>query len=199
MKKERVGIFGGTFNPPHNGHVKAAETFLQQMKLDRLIIIPALIPPHKEYNSTVSSKERIDMCNLAFSDIDNAEISDIEIRRGGKSYTYLTLTELTREDRELFFLCGTDMILTMDTWKNPEIIFELASVCFVRRETVSENDSHIQHKCDEYRRDYGARIFEIKADAIDISSSEIRTLDSEFFDYLPPKVLSYIRDKGLYQ
>lgn len=199
MIKERVGIFGGTFNPPHNGHVRSAEAFLEQMRLDRLIIIPAYIPPHKVYDSTVTCEERIDMCRLAFSNIANAEVSDIEIQRGGKSYTYLTLQELTEENREIFFLCGTDMILTMDTWKNPEVIFELATICYARRENLPENESLIRKKCDEYRLIYGARIFEINTDSIDISSSEIRTLDGKLFDYLPENVLSYIRDKGLYQ
>ncbi len=199
MKKERIGIFGGTFNPPHNGHVSAAVAFLNEMNLDRLIIIPSFIPPHKEYKSKVNCEERLEMCRLAFRDIPRTEISDIEIVRGGMSYTYLTLEELAGEDRDLFFLCGTDMILTMDAWKNPERIFTLASICFIRRETVGENDLLIKEKCREYEQRYDARIYEIKSETIEISSSEIRSFDASLSDYLPPSVLSYVIEKGLYR
>ena len=199
MKKERVGIFGGTFNPPHNGHVSAAERFAEQMQLDRLIIIPSFIPPHKEYNSTVSCEERLQMCRLAFCDIPIVEISDIEIVRGGKSYTYLTLEELYRDDRELLFLCGTDMILSMDSWRNPEKIFALATICYIRREQEPENDSLIIKKCNGYRETYGARIVAIDAEAIDISSTQIRRQEDNRCEHVPAKVFAYIKDKGLYR
>ena len=119
--KKRVGIFGGTFNPPHIGHVEAAKAFVENACLDSLIIMPAFIPPHKEYDSIVTCEERLEMCKIAFKDVDKATVSDLEISRGGKSYTYLTLQELTSDEVELYFLCGTDMIISMDTWKNPDI------------------------------------------------------------------------------
>lgn len=199
MKKRRVGIYGGTFNPPHNGHIISAMRFCDQMALDELKIIPAFIPPHKAYDSVVSCDERIEMCKIAFSDIDKATISDIEIKRGGTSYTYLTLQELTNEEDELFFLCGTDMILSMDNWRNPEIIFELANICYFRREDEQLNKEKIEEKVRKYKADYNATIYEIIGEPIDISSSQIRDANVNYADYLPPSIIKYIKEKGLYQ
>lgn len=199
MKKTRVGIFGGTFNPPHIGHVEAAKAFAEQMALDELIIMPAFLPPHKSCDLTVTSNERFEMCKIAFKDVDRATVSDLEISRGGKSFTYLTLEELKRDDRELYFLCGTDMILTMDMWRNPDIIFSLAEICYIRRENDSETTDLIEKKCDEYRSIYGASVHPIVADVIEISSSDIRGTDSVAAEYLLPDVLEYVRKKGFYK
>lgn len=195
----RVGIFGGTFNPPHVGHVSAARAFLEQAQLDELIIMPAFIPPHKEYDSVVSCEERLDMCKIAFSELSNTSISDLEIARKGKSYTYLTLEELTKEDTDLYFLCGTDMILTMDNWKNPEIIFSLANICYIRRESDEDKTTLIAKKCREYREKYGANVLPIDAEVIEISSSEIRNDFGIASKYLSPGVVEYITKAGLYK
>ena len=199
MNKKRVGIFGGTFNPPHIGHIEAAKAFVKGANLDRLIIMPSFIPPHKEYNSTVSCEQRLKMCEIAFGNIEKAVVSDLEISRGGTSYTYLTLEELTNEDTELFFLCGTDMILTMGSWKKPEIIFSLASICYIRRESDSATTDLIKDKCKEYERVYNAHILPIDADVIEISSSEIRSRRNELSAYLSTAVLEYIQKAGLYE
>ena len=98
----RLGIYGGTFSPPHKGHVEAAEAFSREMKLDKLLIIPTFVPPHKTTADDATPEQRLEMCRLAFSHIKNAEISDMEIKRGGTSYTYLTLEELSSRDVELF-------------------------------------------------------------------------------------------------
>ena len=197
MKKTRVGIFGGTFNPPHIGHIEAARAFVTGAQLDTLIIMPAFIPPHKEYTSTVSCEERLAMCKLAFADVDKATVSDLEMSRGGKSYTYLTLQELKNDDVDLYFLCGTDMILTMGNWKNPDIIFSLANVCYIRRETDLETTGMIAEKCKEYERLYGAKIIPINADVIEISSSDIRDKKVDLNLYLSAEVQEYIRKAGL--
>ncbi len=198
MKKKRIGIFGGTFNPPHIGHVEAAKEFVKYVQLDELIIMPTFIPPHKELDSSVTCEERIEMCKLAFSEIEKAKISDLEISRGGKSYTYLTLQELFDNSVELYFLCGTDMILSMDRWKNPEIIFNLATICYIRRETDSDISSILVDKCKEYKKCFNARIIPIDSNVINISSSEIRSKIDEKSEYLPTDVLAYIRKKELY-
>ena len=199
MKKTRVGIFGGTFNPPHVGHVEAAKAFVKGAQLDELIIMPAFIPPHKEYTSTVTCSERLEMSKLAFAGVEKATVSDLEISRGGKSFTYLTLRELKREDNELYFLCGTDMILTMDTWKNPDVIFSLANVCYIRRESDEATTRMIDEKCKEYVRLYNARIIPIEAGVIEISSSDIRDKKVDLNEYLSSEVLEYIREAGLYE
>lgn len=199
MNKKRVGIFGGTFNPPHVGHIEAARAFVKGASLDELIIMPSFIPPHKEYLSTVSCEERLQMCKIAFADVEKATVSNLEISRGGKSYTYLTLQELSSDEVDLYFLCGTDMILTMGQWKNPDIIFSLANICYIRRECDEETTVLIDEKCKEYLRNYNAKIIPIFADVIEISSSDIRDKKSGASSYLSPEVSEYIRKAGLYE
>ena len=145
-KKSKIAIFGGTFNPPHIAHVRAAERFSEIVNPDVFYIIPACVPPHKDYSGTVSPQERTEMCTLAFGHIPNVEISDIEIKRGGRSYTYLTLEALSSSDKELYLLCGTDMFLTLDEWVNPDIIFKLATICVIRRESDPECYNKIREK-----------------------------------------------------
>ena len=155
--KKRLGIYGGTFSPSHIGHVRAAEAFVKAAELDELLIIPALIPPHKELDYPDDPRKRLEMCRLAFGDIDKACVCDIELCRKGKSYTVDTLTELTRDGRELFLLCGTDMILTLDTWRSPDEIFRLCTPVCIRRET-SQSDA-LGVKLKEYEAKYGALTF----------------------------------------
>ena len=199
MKKIRLGIYGGTFNPPHIGHIQAAKAFVDNMKLDRLLVIPTYSPPHKEYTSRVTCDDRLQMCRIAFSKIDKADVSDIEIARGGTSYTYLTLQDLQNDDTELYFLCGTDMILSMDRWKNPDIIFKLANICFIRRENDEQNTQMINHKCLEYKEKFNAKIYPINAEIIDISSSAIRNGEADAEKYLTDDIAEYISRKGLYK
>ncbi|MBQ8689984.1 MAG: nicotinate (nicotinamide) nucleotide adenylyltransferase [Clostridia bacterium] len=199
-EKIRVGVFGGTFNPPHLAHVNAAEHFAEAAGLDRLLVIPALLPPHKEYSGTVEPNERIEMCRLAFSHIKNTEVSDIEIARGGKSYTAITLSELKSDNNELFLLCGTDMFLTLDSWYMPEKIFELATVCYIRRESDTDITEKIEDRVSLYKQRYGARILAVNASAIELSSTLIREelKANKGSQYLPPAVYEYIKGRGLY-
>ena len=197
--KRRIGIYGGTFNPPHIGHIQAAEAFVRSMNLDELLIMPTLIPPHKENETGVDSIDRLEMSRLAFKTVDKACVSNLEIQRGGKSYTYLTLQELASPDAELYFLCGTDMILTMDAWKNPDIIFSLAKICYIRREADADKTALIARKCSEYKERFNAQIYSIISDVIKISSSEIRSDVKASSRYLTKEVAEYIRKKGLYE
>ncbi len=199
MKKERLGIFGGTFNPPHIGHIKSAAAFINQMSLDRLIIMPSFIPPHKEYNSIVSSYERLEMSKIAFEDLPKTVVSDLEIQRGGKSYTYLTLEEMAQDGTELYFLCGTDMLLTMGEWKNPEIIFKLAHICCARREDKADITSELNSKILEYESKFKADVHMIDVDPIDISSTELRNNPEAHREYISDKVYKYIIERGLYK
>ena len=202
MSIKRVGIFGGTFNPPHLGHTNAAKKFVSEMDLDELIIIPTNIPPHKDFSIATTAAHRIQMCKLAFKDVDKAVVSDIEIRRGGVSYTYQTLSDLSSENVQLYFLCGTDMILSIDKWMHPEIIFNLANICYIRRENNREISQAIASKIKIYKSKFKAEIFEIVSDSIEVSSSNIRDLlnrsdESEIL--ISDSVMQYIKDKGLYK
>lgn len=200
MKK--IGIFGGTFSPPHIGHISAAKGFISAVSLDELIIMPDFLPPHKTFDGEASTEERIEMCRLAFGNIPGVTVSDFEIKRGGKSYTAVTLEELSSPDKELYFLCGTDMFLTLSSWYKPEIIFKNAIICYVRRETDSDNSILIKKASEDYIAKYNARIIPIPSDINEISSSEIRKLiksGDNLEQYLTSEVAKYIFDKGIYK
>ena len=197
----RIGIYGGTFSPVHNGHVIMAQSFLKQMELDKLYIIPTCLPPHKAEVDGASAYERMDMCTLAFGGIDRVCVSDIEIKRGDKSYTVDTLRELKGEG-ELYFLCGSDMFLTLESWREPAEIFKLAHIVLGRR----ESDELIGIRLKEYKtlleEKYGARIHEISFPAIEVSSSDIRERVGRLESVnalVPEKVERYIYANGLYR
>ena len=201
----RIGIYGGTFSPVHCGHVLAARIFAQEMKLDKLLIIPAFEPPHKEMSTPVSAELRLEMCSLAFEDLDCAEISDVEISRGGRSYTVDTLTALREKypHDELILLVGTDMILTFDLWYRYTDILSLCSLVYVRRETDRELDEKISEKISSLEKQSGRKIRHIKVDPVEISSTELRFMigrgdSAGMKKYLPERVMEYIISRGLY-
>lgn len=202
MSKIKLGIYGGTFSPPHLGHVSAAKSFVAGIGLDRLLIMPNSLPPHKLEDGFATVEDRLAMCRLSFSELPNTEVSDFEIKKGGKSYTYLTLKAFSNDNTELYFLCGTDMFLTLDSWKCPEIVFKLATVCYVRRENDDNNGYLLQKKTEEYRKKFSARIISLEHEAFQVSSSELREniLDEALARYaLTDKVSEYIRQRGLYR
>ena len=202
MDALRVGIYGGTFAPIHNGHVAAAKAFMEQMKLDYLFIIPTYLPPHKQIDGGDDPLVRLRMCELAFEDVDGVVISDTEIQRGGKSYTYDTLKALERPDTRLFLLCGTDMVLTFDTWYRFEDIFKLCYPTYIRRENDPILTRRVVEKINEYYEKYGVMFRRIVTDPIELSSTEIRrrVAKGEAIDGLvPQKVAEYIREHGLYR
>ena len=201
MDMLRVGIYGGTFAPIHNGHVAAAKAFMEQMKLDYLFIIPTYMPPHKAVDGSDDPLYRLKMCELAFADTDGIVISDTEITRGGVSYTYDTLKELQRPDTRLFLLCGTDMVLTFDTWYRYEDIFKMCYPTYVRREDDPLITSRIVAKIGEYYEKYGVMFRRIVTDPIKISSTDIRRAVKEGKDIsglVPPAVEKFIKDNRLY-
>ncbi|MBQ2719297.1 MAG: nicotinate (nicotinamide) nucleotide adenylyltransferase [Clostridia bacterium] len=200
--KKRLAIFGGTFSPPHIGHVRAAEAFVEAVKPEKLLILPSAIPPHKAPVLGAGPDDRLAMCRLAFSHIPVAEVSDMEIRRTGKSYTVLTLSELASPEWELTMLVGTDMFLTLDTWYRAEEIFKLTEIAVIRRESDRENEAPILEKSEEYRRRYGARIRFIPAPATVLSSSEVRErlrAGANGGNALLPAVEDYVKQWHLYQ
>ena len=117
---KRLGIYGGTFNPIHIGHIRACRAFYDEMKLDELILIPTAVSPFKSEKTDNEPSERLKMVKAAFEKDDrNINVSDYEIEKGGKSYTYLTLEHFSSPDTEIYFLMGTDMLLSLGEWKNP--------------------------------------------------------------------------------
>ncbi len=198
----RVGIYGGAFAPIHNGHVAAAKAFMEQMWLDVLFVIPTGTSPHKQMSEGASDEDRLNMCRLAFEGVEGVIVSDLEMKRQGKSYTVDTLRELSEEDRRLFLLCGTDMILTLDKWKDPDEIFRLSYPTYIRREDDRSLDVELVSKITEYRDKYGKNVVRINAPAIIASSSEIRErigAGESISHLVPDAVERYIREKGLYK
>lgn len=202
MDMLRVGIYGGTFAPIHNGHVAAAKAFMEQMKLDYLFIIPTYLPPHKQIDRSDDPLYRLKMCELAFEGVDGVVISDVEIRRGGKSYTYDTLKELQRENTRLFLLCGTDMVLTFDQWYRFEDIFKMCYPVYVRRENDPVLGNRVVEKITEYYQKYGVMFRRIVTDPIPISSTEIRSAVKDGKDIsamVPEGVARFIEENRLYR
>ena len=201
--KKKIGIYGGTFSPPHIGHIGALESFARAVMPDLLLIMPDFLPPHKQIDGEVSPEERLEMSRLAFGHIQNAQISDMEIKRGGRSYTSVTLEELSGEDRELYFLCGTDMFITLEQWYRPEVIFKLAYICYVRRESDSKLDFLTEQLENKYREKYGAKIIRIDSEVREVSSSELRAAlhsgSDNVRELLSESVYKYISERGLYK
>jgi len=197
----RVGIFGGTFAPIHNGHVNAAHTFLNECKLDKLYVMPAGNPPHKEMPGCFSSEERLEMARLAFSDKnrdnDRIEVSDFEIRREGKSYSYYTLKEFSKTGNELFMLCGTDMFMSFDKWYRFEDLFRMCTLCLVlRNDSDVKGFESIEERKKEYEDKYNAKIVVLKCQPYEVSSTLIRSMITEGKDisrYVPESVCEYIK------
>lgn len=204
MEKFKLGIYGGTFAPIHNGHVAAARAFYDLLGLDRLLVIPAFIPPHKLSAGGDCPKTRLEMARLAFLDEKRKiEISDYEIQKKGTSYTYLTLQHFTDEKTKLIFLCGEDMFLSLDEWKNPDIIFSLADIAFVRRYKYDQkSEIEIKKAKERYEKNYSARIIELDINPLEISSTEIRKKASELESLsclVPKRVAEFIVNNRLYR
>lgn len=197
----RIGIYGGTFSPPHKGHVEAARAFIRQMRLDYLYVIPAAVPPHKTLDHTVEARHRLKMCELAFAGIEGIIVSDVELRRGGVSYTVDTLRELSAPDARLFLLCGTDMLLTLDKWREAEEIFRLCYPIYIRRENDPIMSARILSKINEYTEKYNAVIRRVVTEPLEISSTDIRrriAIGEGIEDLVPAAVEEYIRENRLY-
>ena len=197
----KIGIYGGTFNPIHTGHIHAAKQAADILNLDKLLMIPDRIAPHKEIPSgSPTPEQRLEMLQLAVENEPGIAVSDMELKREGPSYTYLTVEALRAEypDAELYLLMGTDMFLSFHTWKNPDRITAKATLAVMYRGEKGEADRISARKAEMEAE--GVRVVLVKNDTINISSTQLRRLiafqcASEF---LPNGVGTYIREKGLY-
>ena len=171
----RIGLYGGTFSPPHKAHVRAARKFCKAADLDLLYVMPAGIPPHKTTDVRRLAQYRLEMTRLAFSSV--GTVSDYEINKEGRSYTVETLRHLKRKhsDDELFMLVGEDMFFRLDQWREHESIMKLCTVVAMRREQTPL--SRMEQTADEYREKYGARVIIIDDEPLEVSSTLIREMD----------------------
>ena len=195
----RIGIYGGTFNPPHTGHRKAAQEAIRALKLDKLLIIPTAEPPHKALpGASAAAEQRLELARLCFGDVAGAEVSDLELRRGGKSYTVDTVAELRQRwpEAELWLVMGGDMFLTVDRWYRAEELFREAGVAVSAREDEREE---ILRRAEELRA-RGARVRFIDTPPIVISSTQLRALLQEGAgrEYLTDAVYASVIRQRLY-
>lgn len=198
---ERIGIYGGTFNPPHLGHIQAAKAAVQALDLTRLLLIPDNIAPHKELPpGSPAPEQRLEMLRLATQDAPELEVSDLELRREGVSYTFETVLALSEQypEAQLFLLMGTDMFVSFDTWKNTDIILSHAALGVLCRGDKGEQEA-IAEKAAQLSAG-GARVELVNNPVLAISSTQLRRLIA--FDcaepFLPKPVAEYIRQHGLY-
>ena len=197
----KIGIFGGSFNPPHEGHILAAREFIRQLSLDRLLIIPAGDPPHKTLSAnSPTDLQRVEMTRLAAEDLENTEVLDLEIRREGRSYTADTI-EILRQaypDDELYLLMGTDMFYSFGTWYAPERICAEATLAVAHRD--ADSPLRMKNCAEELKKNLGARIAFVENRYLPHSSTSVRAMIAfQCADaYLAPQVMEYIREQGLY-
>ena len=196
----RIGVFGGTFSPVHNGHIAMLESFAREPYIDKILVVPTYISPHKTEVDIASAEDRVKMLELALGKMPKVEISDVELKRQNISYTVDTLRELSGED-EIYLLLGGDMFLSLESWREPYEIIKLAHIVVGRR----ENDHVTGEKIRKYKADLekrlGARVHETLFPPIVLSSSEIRenlTLGKSIDTLVPECVAEYIKEKRLY-
>ncbi len=198
---KRLGILGGTFNPPHNGHIYIAQQARLKAGLERVLFIPCGNPPHKSVDGEVDALIRLEMTRLAIMNEPYFELCDAEVRSEKKSYTANTLKYLKAlyPECELCFIVGGDSLDYMEAWYHPEVIFSLAEVVAVSRKGL--NNSAAREKAQELQMRYGAKITLIEVEPLDISSSEIRQMircGEDVTDFVDKNVLNYIKKNEIY-
>jgi len=196
----RTGIYGGAFDPPHAGHLDNARTVCEALGLDRLIVIPSAVSPHKPRSPlSPPPEERLELCRMAFERVPGVQVSDIEILSSEISYTYVTLTRLRElwPDDEFCFIMGSDMLFSFAHWRKPDVICSIAEIVYLNR----GSDEAELEACEQMlRRELGAKVTRVDNVHIDISSSRLRRLIPLgcSFSWLPEDVFERIIQKGLY-
>ena len=197
----KIGIYGGTFNPVHTGHIHAAKQAAELLRLDKLLMIPDRIAPHKQIPSgSPTPEQRLEMLLLAMKNEPLIEVSDIELKREGKSYSYLTVEALRRQypEAERYLLMGTDMFISFQTWMNPDRIMAQATLAVMCRGEKGEKEKILAQK--KVLEDMGAKVELVENRILAISSTQLRRLIAFDCarDFLPDGVEEYIRSHKLY-
>lgn len=195
---EKIGIYGGSFNPVHNQHVELAILAKEELGLDKLYIMPTFIAPHKS-EQCLSAEHRLNMLHLAFDGIDGIEVSDYEIKKGGKSYTYQTVEHFkSTTNAELYFLVGGDMLYDFKTWKNPERILNACTLASFSRQDFKNDLDALQ---EYFRNTFNKEFIQLKASGKAVSSTKIRVYSSfglDITELVNERVAKYVKDNDLY-
>ena len=195
----KTGIFGGAFNPVHLGHTGLAKNYIDALALDRIIFIPTSVAPHKSSEEFASNEHRINMLSLAIEGESNFEISDIEFKREGKSYTIDTLCELKKQypDDEFYLIMGSDQFLYFNNWYKAQEIASLATLC-----TAARNEQDFKKLLDfKSENGYLKNAIITDFDVFEISSSELRNMiknNENIEKYVSKAVADYIKENNLY-
>ncbi len=196
----KIAVYGGTFNPIHNGHIHLAEQFKKLIGFDKVVLIPTNVPPHKEALMLASAEDRLQMCRLAALDA-GFEVSDMEIKRSGRSYTADTLELLKKQEpeAEFYLMMGEDMFLTLLSWRRPDKILKLSTICAAPRSWQGLK------KLEEYAeklKERGGRVVLGDIEYLPVSSTMVRDCIREGKDVaglVPRGVAEYIKTKHLYE
>ncbi|RDY32775.1 nicotinate-nucleotide adenylyltransferase [Lachnotalea glycerini] len=200
--KTRIGIMGGTFDPIHVGHLMLAEQAYDKFNMDKILIMPAGNPPHKDNEVSALIKHRVSMVRLAIEGNKHFELSLIEVERSGYTYTYETLENLTKENSniEYYFIIGADSLLELHKWKEPEKICRDCTILVATRYNLKSKE--LNKKIDEITKKYNAKIYLLDTPNIDLSSTYIRTAVSagkSIKYYVTSDVERYIYKNNLYK
>jgi nicotinate-nucleotide adenylyltransferase len=195
----RLGILGGTFNPPHLAHLVCAQEAHRELALDRVLWIPARIPPHKSVENEPGPEHRLELCRLAASGDERFGVSDMELKRDGPSFTVDTLKELKKQapQDELVLILGGDIAAGLAEWKEPERVLELATVAIAKRRGTPQGS--VETALGGLRGGDRARFFAMPR--IGISSTMLRRrvrLGQPIRYFVPDQVELYIKRHGLY-
>ena len=170
-----IAVYGGSFNPPHLGHIEAARSVARILRPDRFLIVPDRVPPHKELaENSPNAEERLALCRLAFADVPGAEVSDMELRREGKSYTYDTVRDLRARfpEASLTLVIGTDMLESFAEWYQYRYLIDNCTLAVLGR---AEDDGERLRECAaELRRSCGAQILLLPHEPVEASSEKVR-------------------------
>ncbi len=192
----KIGIFGGSFNPIHNGHIYVAENVKKMLDLDKIIFIPTGIAPHKDNSNFASKEHRYNMVNLAVED--KFEVSDIEVKTDKVCYAVDTMSEIKNiyPNDDLYYIIGADSLADFMTWREPVKLFEMLNIIVVDRENTD-----VAKYAEEYRKKYNAKITICHIKKYDVSSTEIREMikkTGRCKKFVPPKIEEYIIKHKLY-
>ena len=194
---EKIGILGGTFNPVHVEHVRLAKCAVKELGLDKLFVMPTFIPPHKQ-DLPAPAENRIKMLELAFSDDDKIQVSDYEVQKGGKSYTYLTVEHFAKLGAQIYFIVGGDMLVDFKTWRFPERILKSARLAVFERDDYFAD---FEKEKDYFKKTYNDEFVKLAYVGKNISSTKIRVYSAfslSLDGLVPEKVEEYIKQSGLY-
>jgi nicotinate-nucleotide adenylyltransferase len=196
----RIGILGGTFNPPHLGHLVCAQEAYIQLELERVILIPAREPPHKPVEDEPGAEHRLELCRLAVDGDPRFDVSEIELNRDGPSYTVDTLSLLhsSAPDTDLYLILGGDIAAGLPDWHEPERVMSLSTLAVAKRRGTPKEQ--VEQSLARLRGGRRTRFFRMPRIGVSSTFIRARVRTGQPIRYLvPDPVAAYIADKGLYR